>query len=568
MKRLMDRLIARQGQLMSNLTQMPDTPRRVDVAVPGIAPRHPEELAREHAAIDAATHALSVGDIHTAATVLQPFAAAAGEVQTLTTLSRIRSAQGDFDTAAALLKQADRLDPSDLKVAHFTAELLQMQGRFQESIHYRRRVALANKVPHAQPLLELVLAIVRGGTTVKGASTNEIHMALTRLKQAPDVTAAHLTAAARAMYGVPSLVDLAKTLYTEAAPCPRDHQDFQVTWKKAFEWCAETQATEYSIADAGKPGLRPRVAAVKNALIMANFQFVPVVSEQTVALDGVAVSEITMPHVQEGPLLMRNELSAYLRVPVRRTRVENACILLGGTASYDDDLIDHVGTLVTMEQLQLLEHRALLISEKSTRRTLDLLGMLGFADSRLIRVREGDAVECADVLVPSKRSVIASWIDPSIPRWCRLKLCASSTLATKDLYLSRHDRSRRRLANEEQVEQAVKDLGFEIIHPERLSASERVGLLSQARRVVGAVGSGIVDMVFAPPGAHIISLSSPLVLKAEMAMRVAVLAKACGHRHTPLTCAPVFLTTGGRLLDADITVDIDALRLLLIEPTS
>jgi len=74
------------------------------------------------------------------------------------------------------------------------------------------------------------------------------------------------------------------------------------------------------------------------------------------------------------------------------------------------------------------------------------------------------------------------------------------------LYVSR-SRSRRPLANEDQLEAFLADAGFEVVHLEDTPWIEQIRLFQHARVIAGPHGAGLSNVVFARPGAIVIELT-------------------------------------------------------------
>ncbi|MGI8424385.1 MAG: glycosyltransferase 61 family protein [Chloroflexota bacterium] len=55
----------------------------------------------------------------------------------------------------------------------------------------------------------------------------------------------------------------------------------------------------------------------------------------------------------------------------------------------------------------------------------------------------------------------------------------------------------RRVANEADVIRALRPLGFEVVHAERLTFAEQIRLFSEAAVVIGPHGSGMTNVLFA-----------------------------------------------------------------------
>jgi hypothetical protein len=76
----------------------------------------------------------------------------------------------------------------------------------------------------------------------------------------------------------------------------------------------------------------------------------------------------------------------------------------------------------------------------------------------------------------------------------------------RDIYISRRFSPRRAIANEVELENALRQKGFEIIYCERLSFAEQVDLFSQARNIVALHGAGLSNIVWAPKGTQVLEV--------------------------------------------------------------
>jgi capsular polysaccharide biosynthesis protein len=127
--------------------------------------------------------------------------------------------------------------------------------------------------------------------------------------------------------------------------------------------------------------------------------------------------------------------------------------------------------------------------------------------------------------------------------------------APKLLYVSRRAATRRRLANELELEPHLKKLGFSIVQPERLGLVEQVKLFSAAECIVAPHGAGLTNIVFAPPGAHLVELFHP----DAKAVCYQELAGLCGLRYSRLTGQ-----RSGSPKTADFTIDVQELLDLVL----
>ncbi len=77
----------------------------------------------------------------------------------------------------------------------------------------------------------------------------------------------------------------------------------------------------------------------------------------------------------------------------------------------------------------------------------------------------------------------------------------------KRLFFSRKNMKSTRLVNEEEIISALTPIGFEVIYPELLSASQQIALFQQADCVVVPRGSALNNVLFAHPLIKVIALS-------------------------------------------------------------
>jgi capsular polysaccharide biosynthesis protein len=77
------------------------------------------------------------------------------------------------------------------------------------------------------------------------------------------------------------------------------------------------------------------------------------------------------------------------------------------------------------------------------------------------------------------------------------------------LYLSRADSGHRRVLNETQVLEFLKDRGFVSVSLESMSVTQQALLLHSAKVVVAPHGAGLANLVFCRPGATVIEFFSP-----------------------------------------------------------
>ncbi len=90
---------------------------------------------------------------------------------------------------------------------------------------------------------------------------------------------------------------------------------------------------------------------------------------------------------------------------------------------------------------------------------------------------------------------LLKWVGKQLLQQCEIK---STYWHQKRVYLSRSNLSSklRKLGNEKKLERILKENGFNIVHPQELSLKEQVNMFSQAREIVGPLGSAFHTMLF------------------------------------------------------------------------
>jgi hypothetical protein len=66
----------------------------------------------------------------------------------------------------------------------------------------------------------------------------------------------------------------------------------------------------------------------------------------------------------------------------------------------------------------------------------------------------------------------------------------------------------RPMINEIEVEDRVRRAGFTVIYPETLSFNDQIGAFASARYILGPSGSGMLNAIFAKPGARVVDIET------------------------------------------------------------
>ncbi|PST84879.1 hypothetical protein C7T94_01780 [Pedobacter yulinensis] len=141
------------------------------------------------------------------------------------------------------------------------------------------------------------------------------------------------------------------------------------------------------------------------------------------------------------------------------------------------------------------------------------------------------------------------------------KLDISEGLGRK-LYISREKARYRRVLNEVAVQQAVREMGYEVISYEDLNWEEQVRLTASADSIVSMHGAGLVNSLFMRPNGCVLEFRRDKIYHNQCYWH---LAASIGHRYFYLFGTPDrddLVLEGGE--GCNLTIDTDKLQELLL----
>lgn len=154
-----------------------------------------------------------------------------------------------------------------------------------------------------------------------------------------------------------------------------------------------------------------------------------------------------------------------------------------------------------------LQHARLLLPDHL--RMLEFVGAsletLGVNDIEFIP--SGEVVTCSRMFLPKQTAASGDFNEPVIKK-LRERFRRTFRLdrlgRNRRIYVSREKATKRRVVNEQQVQDLLREFGFEIIHGENLSFAEQVETFGSARYLIGAHGAGLTNMLFMPDASHML----------------------------------------------------------------
>jgi capsular polysaccharide biosynthesis protein len=127
------------------------------------------------------------------------------------------------------------------------------------------------------------------------------------------------------------------------------------------------------------------------------------------------------------------------------------------------------------------------------------------------------------------------------------------------IYISRAKAARKKVANEVQLINLLKDFGFTILCNEDLSFHEQVAVFSQAEFLISNHGAGLTNMLFMKAGASVLELHKRVTNDKDWhSYAFWYLADALNFRYYQQVCEPTDPTAD--YFRADVTVDLKKLE--------
>lgn len=150
----------------------------------------------------------------------------------------------------------------------------------------------------------------------------------------------------------------------------------------------------------------------------------------------------------------------------------------------------------------------ILIPQDLRAKQLEMLEVLGFGPDRLVRIPPNCLVQAGKLIVPRAWQLAFTASTLEVYQEIADKLDFKSIASPKRILISRESRkSWRNMLNYESLQSLlVKDYGFEVVAPERLSLTEEVATYANAEIVIGAEGAGMYGAVFSKPGSAYLTI--------------------------------------------------------------
>ena len=251
-------------------------------------------------------------------------------------------------------------------------------------------------------------------------------------------------------------------------------------------------------------------------------------SVAVMAADNKLVGDVSFQHARRGWALTspaENNIFAqrYFQEPVAVAGTVLTLLAGGGAAmgNYYHWLIDSLPRLYLVREAGLLaEIDYFLVYDKDCPFVRESLLALGIRPEQLLDVRTHRHLRATRLLATSpvrgggRHSPF--WVSQFLRRSYLPPPLSSHRFAPR-VFISRRDASMRRLLNEAEAEAVLHELGFETYVLSELSLLEKADLFSGAEALVGTVGAGMANLMFATPGTPLLELHPATFVEPESA---------------------------------------------------
>lgn len=187
--------------------------------------------------------------------------------------------------------------------------------------------------------------------------------------------------------------------------------------------------------------------------------------------------------------------------------LEGAYIHAAGrwSSNYFHWVMDIACRLVPLLRFPEFTRLPVLLPAQTPRAQIEMLQRMGFAGPFVTQPARHVIVEKLYYASPVRKSYC-----PPRPILDALRKAAGTPAAGElRLYVSRNDAKTRRVANEAALESLLHEHGFQTVLLAGRPFPEQVSLFRHASRVIGAHGSGLANLAFAPAGTKVLEIFSP-----------------------------------------------------------
>ncbi|MGB3534038.1 MAG: tetratricopeptide repeat protein [Microcoleaceae cyanobacterium] len=146
----------------------------------------------------------------------------------------------------------------------------------------------------------------------------------------------------------------------------------------------------------------------------------------------------------------------------------------------------------------------------------ETLEKLGIPLSKIIETDQQSHLQAEELIVPAFASNVG-WVSPWIIQFHRQLFATAIEAPDVDyperIYITRKKAQYRRIFNEKEVIDCLKQHGFETVALETISVEQQAALFAHAKVIIAPHGAGLTNLMFCRPETQVIELISPHYLR-------------------------------------------------------
>jgi hypothetical protein len=197
-------------------------------------------------------------------------------------------------------------------------------------------------------------------------------------------------------------------------------------------------------------------------------------------------------------------------------------------------MMDILPRLSLIQKFKKLETIPLIVQKQLTNFQKQSLQIAGISTERMLGLDEG-YYQFEKLYYPSYLCYAGNSTKDTVD-WYRThflkKFSLEKSSSPRYLYVSRQDVTTRRIINEAEIIEFLKDIGFEIIVTSKMSMEEQIKTFMNAKIIVAPHGAGLTNIVFAPQNTTVIEIFPET--KNQIEGSYWNLANNCGHNYSIL----------------------------------
>lgn len=130
---------------------------------------------------------------------------------------------------------------------------------------------------------------------------------------------------------------------------------------------------------------------------------------------------------------------------------------------------------------------------------IESIGMLGFDFKDIVWMRDDQFFKVPNLFHISKVAQSGKMHD-GMMKELRQDFTSGTLNASRKIYISRADATRRKVLNDEDLTEMLMGHGFEVFTGDRISLKQQIELFSECGIIIGIHGAGLSNCLFMPPG--------------------------------------------------------------------